>query len=125
VRIPVAGALAYGAFAGAPPAWQIGAALLCGSVAASAHGLKAGGRLAINASPEPFSNWGVSVAEELSFGGLVWLAVAHPVAAIVAAGVVVLGAAVGGILLIGFLSRLLRKRASGELPPGDPSPLRK
>src|SRR5580693_613674 len=63
IRPPAAGLLAYGAAGGVPPEWRWGAALLAGGVALTSHGTKASARAAVNASPEPFSNW------TLSFGG--------------------------------------------------------
>jgi len=52
--------------------------LLGGGVAAASHATKAGTRVLINTSPEPFSNWGASVAEDISvFAGL-WVALNHP-----------------------------------------------
>jgi hypothetical protein len=52
--------------------------LLGGGAALAAHTAKAGTRAVINASPEPFSNIAVSVAEDgLTAGGL-WLLAVHP-----------------------------------------------
>src|SRR5262249_6859100 len=49
-----------------------------GSVALAAHGTKATARLAINASPEPFTNWAASIAEDIvAFAGI-WAAFQHP-----------------------------------------------
>src|SRR3990170_3031118 len=45
------------------PAWQVGSFLLGGGAAMVAHAGKAGGRVLVNASPEPFSNMAVSTAE--------------------------------------------------------------
>ena len=46
---------------------------------AATHATKAGTRMLINTSPEPFSNWFASIAEDLAvFAGL-WAALAHPV----------------------------------------------
>jgi hypothetical protein len=53
--------------------------LLGGGVAAATHATKAGTRLLINSSPEPFSNFFASLAEDVAvFAGL-WAALAHPV----------------------------------------------
>lgn len=68
---------------------SIGAAvggLVSGALALDAHAAKATTRLAVNASPEPFSNIGLSVFEDLSVAGLVVLAATYP---LVALGVVV------------------------------------
>jgi Domain of unknown function (DUF4126) len=41
--------------------------------------MKAGGRAAINTSPEPVSNWVASFTEEAAVISGLWLAFAHPV----------------------------------------------
>ncbi len=60
------------------PALEILGALLAGSLALSSHVTKAGARLVINTSPEPFSNIAASVAEDtvVVFGSMV--ALQHP-----------------------------------------------
>lgn len=83
VRIPAGAALAALALADHDPAVMAAAAILGGAVSAGTHATKAGGRALINTSPEPFSNWAVSLSEDaLSLGGL-WLAFAHPIAFLV------------------------------------------
>ena len=77
VRIPAAALIAFAALGDAPEIWRASAALLAGGVALSVHGLKSGARLAANTSPEPFSNWGLSLADEVSFAGLVYLVIAQ------------------------------------------------
>jgi hypothetical protein len=63
IRIPAGAVLAFGLLGGVHEPWRTAAALLGGTVALSAHGLKASARLAANASPEPFTNWGLSFSE--------------------------------------------------------------
>jgi hypothetical protein len=87
IRIPAGAALAASVFGDANGALALAAAILGGSLAAGSHFAKAGTRAAINMSPEPFSNWTASLAEDLGIGVLLWLAFTHP---FVAAGVVVL-----------------------------------
>lgn len=53
-------------------------AALGGGTALASHLVKAGGRLAINTSPEPFTNVAVSSAEDVSVLGVVTLAFYHP-----------------------------------------------
>jgi hypothetical protein len=80
IRIP-AGALLAAGVIGAQDgeAWALAAGLLGGTITAGTHFMKAGGRAAINTSPEPVSNWLASFTEEVAvFGGL-WLAVQHPI----------------------------------------------
>tara|TARA_B110000483_G_scaffold231699_1_gene298374 strand:- start:184 stop:561 length:378 start_codon:yes stop_codon:yes gene_type:complete len=49
-----------------------------GVLSAATQTIKAGSRLLINTSPQPFSNWTASVSEDVAvFGGL-WLALSHP-----------------------------------------------
>ena len=64
IRIPAGAALAAGVFGGDQPTWAAVAALLGGTLAATAHAAKATTRAAVNTSPEPFSNIGVSLAED-------------------------------------------------------------
>jgi len=78
IRPPAAALTAYAAFASVPEPWRIAAALASGSVALTAHGTKASTRAAVNTSPEPFSNWFLSLAEDGASVGLAWLAATHP-----------------------------------------------
>lgn len=84
IRIPAGAALAYGVFGGGaePQAWALLAALAGGSLAAGAHAAKASTRAAANHSPEPFSNWGLSLAGDALVPALLWLAWAHPFSAL-------------------------------------------
>ena len=79
IRIPAGAILSVAALGQMDPAWTVVAALLGGTLAASAHFTKAGSRALINTSPEPFSNIGASLLED----GLVplglWMAIAHPI----------------------------------------------
>jgi hypothetical protein len=65
---------------------MLAAGLIGGTIASGTHLAKTGGRAMINTSPEPFSNWTASLTEDVAVGGLLWLGVAHPLAA----GIVVL-----------------------------------
>jgi len=72
-----------------PPA----AALLAFAAAGASHGTKASARAAVNASPEPLSNWALSFGEDVLAVWLTWMATAHPVATtIIVAGLVALSA---------------------------------
>ena len=78
IRIPAGAMLAASAVGDFTPALEIGAGLLGGTMATGSHFTKASTRLLINTSPEPFSNWGASVGEDLLvFGGL-WAMLNHP-----------------------------------------------
>jgi hypothetical protein len=65
-------------------------ALLGGTVAASSHLTKSSTRAVANTSPEPFSNWILSLGEDVFAVGLGYAALAHPMLAL-AIAIVVLG----------------------------------
>ena len=58
---------------------MIAAGLIGGTITAGSHFTKAGTRVAINHSPEPFSNWAASLFEDFAAPGILWLAIAAPV----------------------------------------------
>ncbi|NKB21651.1 MAG: DUF4126 family protein [Alphaproteobacteria bacterium] len=75
IRIPAGAALAAGAVGDVSPEIQLAALLLGCGVAAGSHAVKAGMRILINTSPEPFSNWTASVVEDgLVIGGVTLVA---------------------------------------------------
>lgn len=76
-----------------------------GSTALASHSVKAGSRLAINASPEPFTNTIASLTEDMSVLGVVALATAHPHVAAAIAGTLL----VVGLIALFFLAKLIRK----------------
>ena len=78
IRIPAGAMLATGAIGDVTPAIALTAALLGGTLAAGSHATKAGTRLLINTSPEPFTNWTASVSEDLLVIGGLWAALNHP-----------------------------------------------
>jgi hypothetical protein len=78
IRVPAGALLAARALGPTNPALEVVAALAGGSVALAAHGTKATARLAINASPEPFTNWAASLAEDVAAFLGVWAALQHP-----------------------------------------------
>jgi hypothetical protein len=77
------GAAGLGSLAGADqgPVLQMVYAILTGTVALNTHAVKATGRLAINTSPEPFSNIAASVTENASVFFLFWFFIKHPILA--------------------------------------------
>ncbi len=101
VRIPAGAALAASVFGDSGAATSLAAAILGGSLAAGSHLAKSGSRVLINTSPEPFSNWAASFGEDLVVGTMLYLAFAHPLAAIVLLGLLV-------ILMIWLLPRVWR-----------------
>jgi ABC-type xylose transport system permease subunit len=103
---PAAGAfLAYGVVGNLEPQWQVIAALLGGGIALTSHTAKASTRAAANLSPEPFSNWALSLAEDAISFGLVWLTASYPLIALT----IVLILAVLAILIIWKLSVFARR----------------
>ena len=66
----------------ASPAATTIAALIGGSTALTTHLTKAGARAAANASPEPFSNWFLSLGEDVLAVSISYVALAHPVLAL-------------------------------------------
>jgi len=105
IRPPAAALLAYSATLDAPPEWRWGAALLAGGVALTSHGTKASTRAAVNTSPEPFSNWLLSLGEDALAVWLTWMATVHPTATIVIVAFLVV---LAGFLLF-HLFRFLRR----------------
>ncbi len=80
IRIPAGAMLAAGAVGDVTPALEIAAGLMGGGLAATSHATKAGTRMLINTSPEPFSNWTASIGEDVLVLAGLWTALNHPVA---------------------------------------------
>jgi hypothetical protein len=116
---PVGGALiAVVSLGEASPAVQGLAALFGGTLAAGSHFTKAGTRAAVNTSPEPVSNWLLSLAEDGFVIGLGMLAFTHPVAALAVVAVLVVLIAVCATALF----RAIRRRfARASVPAAQPS----
>jgi hypothetical protein len=119
IRPPAAALLSYSAFGNVPEEYRIGAALLAGSVALTSHGAKATARAAANTSPEPVSNWALSVLEDGLAVFLVWMAGQHPLLAAVIVVVLVIVA----VLLIRKLWRFAQQLVvrARRMLPGSPS----
>jgi hypothetical protein len=111
---PIGGAvIAVTTLGDASPATETMVGLLGGTLAAGTHFTKAGTRAVANTSPEPFSNWMLSLAEDLFVVGLGFLALKYPVAA----ALVVI---VGTVLIAAFamvLVRALRRRWTRRTAP--------
>jgi len=109
---PAAGALlAYGVVGHVDPKWQVIAALVGGGVALTSHTAKAATRAAVNVSPEPFSNWFLSLLEDAVSFVLVWLTASHPVVAIVFV-LVLASAAVYVVVKLSHFARRVYRRAA-------------
>lgn len=99
---PLGGALiAVTTLGDASPGVEGLVALLGGTVAAGSHLTKTSTRAVANASPEPASNWALSFGEDVFVVGLGYLALAHPIAALVIAVVLL-------ILIVIFATVIVR-----------------
>jgi len=86
VRPPIAALLAYGAASRLSPGMQLLSALVGGAIALAAHGGKTAARAVVTPSPEPVSNFALSMGEDGIAVFLTWFATAHPYWAAVMAG---------------------------------------
>jgi hypothetical protein len=84
------------------------AALGAGGLALSAHTTKATTRLAVNTSPEPISNAGVSLLEDGLVATVIWFAVTNPVVALVLVVVLVIAGTALTVTLFAAARRGLR-----------------
>ena len=78
IRIPAGAALAAGAMGDVGTGAQLAAAVTGGTLATGSHLVKAGGRILINTSPEPFTNWFASIGEDVAVIAGLWTALHHP-----------------------------------------------
>jgi hypothetical protein len=114
---PLGGAfIAVATLGDASPPVQGLVALLGGTLAAGSHFTKAGTRAAANASPEPFSNWILSITEDIFVVGLGMLALNYPIAA----AVVVIICVVLMIVFATWIARAVRRRWSRERLSASP-----
>ncbi len=122
----VTGALLAAAMAGGSHDLGATLALSSGGLLAAAAALtKLAARAAINTSPEPFSNIGASLAEEIAVLGSIWLALSHPLLWCIALAALLL--AMGWLLRVSLrhvrtlLSRLVRVFSGRAEPPPAPA----
>jgi hypothetical protein len=101
IRVPAGAVLAAASFGQVEPDWAIAAGLLGGTLALGSHLSKAGTRTAVNLSPEPFSNWIVSLLEDVIAVLAVILAVVKPLLFLIILACIV-------ALTIWLLPKLLR-----------------
>jgi hypothetical protein len=124
IRVPAGALLAWSASTSLSPGNQLIATLAGGAIALAAHGGKLAVRGAVTASPEPFSNIVLSVAEDVVAIGLTWFATQYPyLAAAIALAllvtIVIVVRLVWAALKLAF--RQLQQRLQGE-PPRTESP---
>jgi hypothetical protein len=108
---PVGGALIAATTLGdSSPAMQGIVALLGGTVAASSHLTKTSTRAVANASPEPFSNWFLSLGEDAFVVALGYLAIQHPLVALIVATVLLILIAMFALVIIRTVRGWFRRR---------------
>jgi len=108
---PIGGALvAVNAMGHASPVMTALAALLGGSIAMTTHVTKAGTRAAVNTSPEPFSNWVLSLSEDAVAIGLSYFALQHPYAAAIVAIVLLVAMITLASYIVGWVRRRFARR---------------
>lgn len=120
IRIPAGAALAAAALGADSQTMGWIAALLGGSLAATSHAAKLTTRAAVNTSPEPFSNLGVSLLEDGWVVFMLWLSAAHPLGFAVALALTLVLAGVLMVVLFKFLRAVARRL--GEFFAGSRSP---
>ncbi|MGW4767613.1 DUF4126 domain-containing protein [Nocardia sp. NPDC004278] len=103
---PAAGAVVAALLAGQDGSLpQLAAGALGGTTALASHLVKAGTRMAINTSPEPASNIIMSLVEDLAVGGIITIAIFHPIVAACCAGTLL----VIGMILVYLLASRIRR----------------
>jgi Domain of unknown function (DUF4126) len=121
IRIPAGALLAAGMAQGLNigPAAELIALLIGGGLSATSHFTKAGSRILINTSPEPFTNWTASIAEDLVVVGGLWASLQYP-------WLFVLGLVLFILIVAWLLPKIWRAlkrifRAIGEFFRGKPA----
>lgn len=110
IRIPAGAVLVVGLLADLPQEWLWVAALAGGFVTFSSHGAKATTRLAVNSTPEPFTNWFLSLMEDGVTLTLLWLVSTHPYLALGVALLLLASALAIIIAFYQFFRRIFRGR---------------
>lgn len=78
IRIPAGAILAAGLVGDASAGVELAAAIVGGGLATTTHITKTGGRMLINTSPEPVSNWVASITEDIVVVLGLWTAIQNP-----------------------------------------------
>jgi len=125
IRIPAGAALAAGAVGELGAGAELAALLVGGTLAAGSHATKAGTRLLVNTSPEPFTNIGASIGEDVAVVAGLWAALHYP-------WVFLVGLAIFVLFAIWLLPKIARAVAAmfrtirgwfrGPAAPDDPAP---
>ena len=107
---PLGGALvAVTALGEASPAANALVALLGGSIAMTTHLTKSGTRAAANTTPEPFSNWALSLGEDVLAVGLSYAALQHPIVALIVAVLLLVVIVFFAAMIVRFVRRRFRR----------------
>jgi hypothetical protein len=115
---PLGGAfIAVTTLGDASPAAAGLAALAGGTLAAGSHLTKTSTRAVVNTSPEPFSNWLVSLAEDGLVVGLGVLAISHPVVALGVTAVAAIVIALCAAAIFRTVRRWFARRPSAAAHP--------
>jgi hypothetical protein len=117
IRPPAAALLAYAAVWEVSEPWRLAAALLAGTVALTSHGAKASTRAAVQTSPEPVSNWILSLLDDGLAVGLAILAVAYPIPTLIIVAVLVVFSIILLLLMFRFLRGVKRRLTRGSQEP--------
>ncbi len=120
IRVPAGAVLAAGVLGADAGTWQMIAALMGGTLAATAHVAKASTRAAINTSPEPFSNVAVSLLGDAAVPGLLWLAWHDPTWLFIVLGVSIV-VALGLIFVLFKFVRGMWRTLGERLGPARPA----
>ncbi|HVT49896.1 MAG TPA: DUF4126 domain-containing protein [Vicinamibacterales bacterium] len=112
VRVPAGALLAFAATTHLSPGAQVAATIGGGLIALIAHGGKTATRAAVSLSPEPFSNFVLSSAEDVLAVAVTWVATRHPFVA----ATFVLGCLVIAVVLFRWILRALRSLFGGSRP---------
>lgn len=109
IRIPAGAALAAGVFGFDAGQWAVIGGLMGGSLAATSHLAKATTRAAVNSSPEPFSNIGLSLLGDAAVPLLLWLSWVSPTVFYAALALAVVAALALTFVLFKFVRALARR----------------
>jgi hypothetical protein len=115
IRIPAAAILAYQATNNLSPAEHALVTVAAAAIAGIAHTAKTSARVAVSATPEPFSNAILSTGEDISAAGITWIATVHPYIG----GGIALAALIVIVLMVRTLMKGVRRvfaRLRGENP---------
>jgi hypothetical protein len=102
IRVPAAAILAYQATNHLSPVEHALVTVVAAAIAAAAHTAKTSARVAVSATPEPFTNAALSTAEDFGAAGITWVATVHPY----------LGAAIV-VVVLGVIILLTRRLMQG------------